>query len=85
MSENPNDSMNPIEPMETIEVDITDDDFLFLAKLAHKKDITFNQLINELLKEKLEQDKEEILPDYPSSSDPLPSTQKNLYSATQNS
>ena len=35
--------------METIELDITDEEFCVLAKLAHEKDVTFNQLIVEIL------------------------------------
>ena len=40
--------------METIELDISDDDFLALAKIAHEKDITFNKLINDILRRKIE-------------------------------
>lgn len=37
--------------METIELDITDEEFLILAKQAHELDITFNQYINKILKD----------------------------------
>lgn len=36
---------------ETVEVDLDDDQFLVLAKMAHERDITFNQLCNEVLRE----------------------------------
>ena len=35
--------------METIELDLTDSEFLQLAKLAHNQDVTFNQLVNTIL------------------------------------
>jgi hypothetical protein len=35
--------------METIEVDLTDEEFLGLAKCAHEQDITLNQLVNKIL------------------------------------
>ncbi len=39
---------------ETIQIDMSDDDFLRLAKIAHEHDITFNQLVNRLLMEYIE-------------------------------
>ena len=39
---------------EIIEVEISDEIFLRLAKMAHEKDITFNQLVNHLLREYIE-------------------------------
>lgn len=39
--------------METIEVDLEDDLLWELFMLAHKRDITLNQLINDILKEYL--------------------------------
>jgi len=39
--------------MKEIEVELTDEMFLNLAKLAHELDITFNQLCNKILKEKI--------------------------------
>jgi len=43
---------------ETVEVDISDEEFLALAKIAHERDITFNQLVNEIiLKKTQEQEK----------------------------
>lgn len=34
-----------------IEIELTDDEFLALAKLAHEKNITFNELVIETLTE----------------------------------
>lgn len=39
---------------ETIQIDMSDEDFLCLAKIAHERDITFNQLVNHLLREYIE-------------------------------
>jgi predicted HicB family RNase H-like nuclease len=39
---------------ETIQIDITDHQFLVLAKAAHEKNITFNQYVNQVLKEYLD-------------------------------
>ena len=46
--------------METIEVDLTDEEFLHIAKLAHEQDITFNQMVAKILEQYilLEQEKE---------------------------
>lgn len=35
--------------METVDLQLTDEEFCVLAKLAHEKDITFNKLIEEVL------------------------------------
>ena len=40
--------------MTDIEIDITDEDFLIIAKEAHRQDISFNQLANKILKEAIE-------------------------------
>jgi hypothetical protein len=37
----------------TIKIDMTDDEFLFIAKKAHKKDITFNKMFEQILVEQL--------------------------------
>jgi len=37
-----------------VEIDISDEDFIILAKEAHRKDVTFNQLVNEILLKALE-------------------------------
>jgi len=44
------------EKMETIDVDIHDDTFLCIAKMAHEKDITFNQMVTVLLEEMIERE-----------------------------
>jgi predicted DNA-binding ribbon-helix-helix protein len=43
---------------ETIEVDISDEELLALAKMAHERDITFNQLVNEILLKKMKEQEE---------------------------
>lgn len=35
--------------MATIELDLTDEEFMFLAKEAHMQDITFNKYIEQIL------------------------------------
>lgn len=42
-----------LKPYVNIEVDIPDELFLELAKLAHEQDVTFNELCNKIIKEKL--------------------------------
>ena len=37
--------------METIELDITDEEFCILAKRAHELDITFNQYMETVIRE----------------------------------
>lgn len=37
--------------MKNIDVDLTDEEILFLALKAHEKDITLNQYINNLIKD----------------------------------
>lgn len=46
---------------EEIEISLDDASFLVLAKEAHKQDITFNQLVTKLLRERMdaEDDKKE--------------------------
>jgi len=41
------------QSMENIEVDLTDEEFLHIAKCAHELDITFNQMVNKILLEQL--------------------------------
>jgi hypothetical protein len=44
-----------------MEIEISDEQFLALAKEAHKLDITFNNLFNKILREKIEiEEKKEI-------------------------
>lgn len=37
------------ENMVDIEVEFSDEEFLYVAKMAHDRDITFNQMMNEIL------------------------------------
>jgi len=41
--------------METVQVDLTDEEFLHIAKLAHEQDITFNQMVAKILEEHIEE------------------------------
>ena len=40
---------------ETIQVDLTDEEFLHIAKQAHELDITFNQMVIKILEQHLEE------------------------------
>lgn len=40
---------------ETIEVDLTDEEFLQIARLAHEQDITFNQMVIKILEQHIEE------------------------------
>ena len=40
---------------ENIEVDLSDEEFLAVAKLAHERDITFNQMVEIILMEAIKQ------------------------------
>ena len=40
---------------ETIQVDLTDEEFLHIARLAHDQDITFNQMVVKILEEHLQE------------------------------
>jgi hypothetical protein len=44
------------EEMEEVEIDISDETFLNIAKLAHEKDITFNQMCRDIIKEAIEKE-----------------------------
>ena len=44
---------------ETIQVDITDEEFLTIAKLAHERDITINKMIEHILWEEIKRRKDE--------------------------
>lgn len=41
---------------ETIEIEIDDDVFIAIAKMAHEKNITFNEMAIEILKEQLKKE-----------------------------
>ena len=40
--------------MEEITIELTEQEFLSLAIMAHEKDITFNNLCNQILKEQID-------------------------------
>ena len=44
---------------ETIEVDLSDEEFLRVAKLAHERDITFNQMVEIILQAEIDRRKGE--------------------------
>lgn len=44
---------------ETIEVDLSDEEFLQVAKLAHERDITFNQMVEIILQAEMDRRKGE--------------------------
>lgn len=46
------------EKMVDVEIDFDENDLLYLYNLAHEKDITLNQLINEMLAEFIEENKD---------------------------
>jgi len=48
------------DKMVDVEVDFTDDEFLYVATLAHERDITFNQMIGHIIQEHIDtlEDKE---------------------------
>ena len=41
---------------ENVEIDITDSDFIILARLAHEQNMTFNELVNNILRRKMEEE-----------------------------
>jgi hypothetical protein len=44
------------EKMVNVDIDIDDVVFLVIAKEAHKQDITFNQMVNKILKKRLDEE-----------------------------
>ena len=44
------------DPRENVEVDLTDEQFLMLAQEAHRQDITFNQLVEQILRKRMEEE-----------------------------
>jgi hypothetical protein len=42
----------------TVQIELTDEEFLVLAKMAHSQDITFNELVNKALADYLESTKD---------------------------
>ena len=51
--------MNSTDNRETIEIDLSDDDFLRIAKMAHERDITFNQMVEIILQAEIDRRKGE--------------------------
>jgi len=47
------------EKMVDIEIDITDDEFLYVAKMAHERDITFNEMMARIIEWHIQERKEE--------------------------
>jgi hypothetical protein len=41
--------------METVEVELTDEEFLHIARRAHELDITFNQMAAKIIEEHIEE------------------------------
>ena len=39
---------------ESVEINLTDSEFLYLARVAHDRDITFNELCNEVIRRYLD-------------------------------
>lgn len=42
------------EKFESIEVDLTDEEFLHIAKCAHELDVTFNQMVTKILEQHIQ-------------------------------
>jgi hypothetical protein len=49
----------PMDNRATIEVDLTDDEFMQIARLAHERDITFNQMVEHILQQEIDRRKAE--------------------------
>jgi DNA-directed RNA polymerase subunit RPC12/RpoP/ssDNA-binding Zn-finger/Zn-ribbon topoisomerase 1 len=43
-----------------VPIDLSDEDFTTLAKIAHEQDLTFNQLVCNILKEQMEKEEKEV-------------------------
>ena len=46
----------PVENTEEVEIELPEDVFMKLAYLAHERDVTLNQLVNDLLRETIEEE-----------------------------
>jgi predicted DNA-binding ribbon-helix-helix protein len=57
MSENTTKQLN--DGKVEIPIDLSDEEFLKLAKMAHERDITFNQLVEEILQAEIDRIKAE--------------------------
>lgn len=40
---------NETDDRGTLDIDLTDDEFLYIAKQAHERDITFNKMIEQII------------------------------------
>lgn len=43
----------------SIEVDLSDEEFMHIARLAHERDITFNQMVEYILQQEIDRRKAE--------------------------
>ena len=46
------------QPMETVDIDLSEEQFTKIAEMAHEQDITFNDMCNQILREQLSKLKE---------------------------
>ena len=46
--------MNNQDLRENIEVNLTDEEFLGIAKLAHERDITFNKMVEYIIQQEID-------------------------------
>jgi hypothetical protein len=46
---------------ENVEIDLSDEDFIQIAKLAHERDITFNQMVEEILRAKITEESAKLV------------------------
>ena len=44
---------------ENVEIDLSEEDFIQIAKLAHERDITFNQMVEEILLKSINKEKDD--------------------------
>ena len=49
--------MSKKDTREQIEIELTDQEFLHVAKLAHERDITFNDMVAVILQEAIDREK----------------------------
>lgn len=45
---------------EDVTIDLSDEDFIILAKMAHENDITFNELVCNILREEMEKEEKPL-------------------------
>ena len=51
--------IEPTDNRATVEVDLTDEEFMHIARLAHERDITFNQMVEYILQQEIDRRKAE--------------------------